>query len=180
MKKTSRRLFNRLFRRPKYREFKKIYEQVVESNAATHQAKVLDNDGNEFTGLIVGYSDKHLYLRHPDYAVSYHNFLDVLEVTRIRDEAENNRYLLSTRAARRRLSTEDFYFVRFPGNQSLMEIKNLTREVRGVNAAFDRHGGSAGSKMIDFILVMEWSCSWAYLPEEIEIVAPSEENIAIA
>lgn len=174
MKTFFRRMVNRLFRRQQYREFKAIYEQIVKDNAATHKAKVIRDNGEEFTGLIVGYSDKHLYLRHSDYAVSFHDFHDVLEVTRIREGEENSRYLLTSFAARKRLSSDDFYFVRFPDCPALKEIKNLSREVRGVNAAFNFGSGlNTGSKMIDFILVIEWNRYWAYLPEEIEVVAPA-------
>lgn len=161
-----------IFNREQYRAFRMLYEAIVNSNAATHEATVVNKLGEVFTALIVGYSDKHLYLRHTDRTVSYHEFYDVLSVDRIRDDEEHTVYVRENRELRQRLNACSYYFVRFPDDPKYEQIRSLDDENRGVGRAFNFGSGlSSGSRLISLYLKVCWNRYHVYLPEEIEIIA---------
>ena len=172
-----RRWWRSVFERQKYKGFKKLYKEIVEGNAATHEVTVVDRRGEIHTLPFVGYSDRHVYLLHCDRTVSYHDLHDVLDVRRIRtDDKEHQEYVSTQAEIRRRLNRHEYYFVRFPGDRKYVEIKSLNEEIRRnryrCGVGFDT---SNNVELIDFYLKFEWDKMWMgyqiYLPEDIEIIA---------
>lgn len=169
------RLYRRWVKRDQYPAYQTIYQSIVDNDSCTHTATVLDGQRNEFTGLILGYSDEYLFLRHSDYSVSYYNRYDVLSVDDLfNTEWEKADYAAVGTEAKVRLNKSRDFVVRYPGRSDEVSIECLTVEcLKVINSMNWGSAKSVELRLVSHVLDTSHHRFRAYLPMEINIISSS-------
>lgn len=153
MKKSFRRLFNRVCCREQFAEFMRTYNQVVTAGYPTHEATVINSVGGIFTGEIVGFSDDHLYLMHGFGAVSYHNFYDVLSVDPINLDDDAGRMFKELHTAGiAKLAECDSTPAKFPRKEEWELVNNHKEERHKVQSRLDTLSRTKNSRCVFLVL----------------------------